>query len=79
LPRARLFEEAGGTTEWRSATVARYQRRTARVYEALFDVYLSGTNGRRVRWTLVPLLQNGPLSKDAVSRLVGRLKEEFEQ
>jgi hypothetical protein len=25
------------------------------------------------------LLQDGPLSKDAVSRLVGRLKDEFEQ
>ena len=79
MPRARLFEEAGGTTEWRSATVARYQRRTARVDEALFGVYLSGTNSRRIRCALAPLLQDGPLSKDAVSRLVGRLKEEFEQ
>jgi transposase-like protein len=79
LPRARLFEETGGTTEWRSATVARYQRRTARVDEALLGVYLSGTNSRRIRCALAPLLQHGPLSKDAVSRLVGRLKEEFEQ
>jgi transposase-like protein len=27
---------------------------------------------------LAPLLRNGPLSKDAVSRLVGRLREDFE-
>jgi transposase-like protein len=79
LPRARLFTDAGGTTEWRSVTVARYQRRTRRVDEAILGVYLSGTNSRRIRSALAPLLQHGPLSKDAVSRLVGRLKDEFEQ
>jgi transposase-like protein len=42
-------------------------------------VYLSGANSRRIRSALAPLLQDGPLSKDAVSRLVGRLKDEFEQ
>jgi transposase-like protein len=79
LPRARLFTEAGSTTEWHSTTVARYQRRTRRVDEAILGVYLSGANSRRIRSALAPLLQNGPLSKDAVSRLVGRLKDEFEQ
>jgi transposase-like protein len=79
LPRARLFDETGGTTEWRSTTVARYQRRTRRVDEAILGVYLSGANSRRIRSALAPLLQDGPLSKDAVSRLVGRLKDEFEQ
>lgn len=79
LPRARLFTETGATTEWRSTTVARYQRRTRRVDEAILGVYLSGANSRRIRSALAPLLQDGPLSKDAVSRLVGRLKDEFEQ
>lgn len=79
LPRARLFSETGQTTEWHSTTVARYQRRTRRVDEAILGVYLSGANSRRIRSALAPLLQNGPLSKDAVSRLVGRLKDEFEQ
>jgi transposase-like protein len=79
LPRARVFAADGSTTEWRSQTVRRYQRRTARVDEAILGVYLSGANSRRIRSALAPLLQNGPLSKDAVSRLVGRLKEEFEQ
>jgi len=40
-------------------------------------VYLSGTNSRRVRGALAPLLRGTPLSKDAVSRLVGRLREDF--
>jgi putative transposase len=79
LPRARLFDEAGRTREWRSVAVARYQRRTRRVDEAMLGVYLSGANTRRIRSALAPLLQDGPLSKDAVSRLVGRLKDEFEQ
>ena len=79
LPRARLFTEAGSTTEWHSTAVARYQRRTRRVDEAILGVYLSGANSRRIRSALAPLLREGPLSKDAVSRLVGRLKDEFEQ
>jgi len=40
-------------------------------------VYLSGTNTRRLRSALAPLLRGAPLSKDAVSRLVGRLREDF--
>lgn len=55
----------------------RYERRTARVDEAIIGVYLSGTNTRRIRGALAPLLRGGPLGKDAVSRLVGRLAEDF--
>jgi transposase-like protein len=71
MPRARLEAEDGTTREWQRTTVARYQRRTARVDEALLGVYLSGTNTRRLKGALAPLLRGGPLSKDAVSRLVG--------
>lgn len=78
MPRARVRAADGTTAEWRSATVARYQRRTARVDEALLGVYLAGTNTRRVQGALAPLLRGGPLSKDAVSRLVGRLREDFD-
>ena len=46
--------------------------------EALLGVYLAGTNTRRIRGALAPLLRGGPLSKDTVSRLVGRLREDFE-
>src|SRR5204862_4178437 len=48
------------------------------VDEAILGVYLSGTNTRRLRGALAPLLRGAPLSKDAVSRLVGRLREDFE-
>jgi putative transposase len=77
LPRARVQTATGGMQEWQSVVVPRYQRRTARVDEALLGVYLSGTNGRRIRSALAPLLKGAPLSKDAVSRLTGRLAGDF--
>src|SRR5690349_15973451 len=77
MPRARLKTESGETTEWSSRIVPRYQRRTRRIDEAILGVYLSGSNTRRIRGALAPLLKGGPLSKDAVSRLVARLKEDF--
>jgi putative transposase len=79
VPRARLHQAEGGPVEWRSRVLPRYQRRTARVDEAILGVYLSGTNSRRLKGALAPLLRGGPLSKDAVSRLVGRLKSDFEE
>jgi putative transposase len=77
LPRARLRDERGQQREWRSSVIPRYQRRTSRVDEAILGLYLSGANTRRIRGALAPLLRGGPLSKDAVSRLVGRLAEDF--
>jgi transposase-like protein len=77
MPRARVFAgEAGG--EWSSQVLPRYQRRTARVDEAILGLYLSGANTRRIKGALSPLLKGAPLSKDAVSRLLGRLSEDFE-
>ena len=78
MPRARLEGADGKSREWRSRMIPRYQRRTERVDEAILGVYLSGTNTRRLRGALSPLLRGTPLSKDAVSRLVGRLREDFE-
>jgi putative transposase len=77
MPRARVEGEDGRRHEWRSEIIPRYQRRTERVDEAILGVYLSGTNTRRLRGALAPLLRGTPLSKDAVSRLVGRLREDF--
>src|SRR5271155_1504490 len=77
MPRGRLGGEDGRRREWRSAIIPRYQRRTERVDEAILGVYLSDTNTRRLRGALAPLLRGAPLSKDAVSRLVGRLREDF--
>ena len=78
MPRARLEDADGKSLEWRSRMIPRYQRRTERVDEAILGIYLSGTNTRRLRGALSPLLRGAPLSKDAVSRLVGRLREDFE-
>jgi putative transposase len=77
LPRARLKGGDGAESEWHSRIIPRYQRRTERVDAALLGTYLSGINTRRLRGALSPLLRGAPLSKDAVSRLVGRLRDEF--
>jgi transposase-like protein len=77
LPRARLKSADGAENEWHSRIIRRYQRRTERVDGALLGAYLSGINTRRLRGALSPLLREAPLSKDAVSRLVGRLRDEF--
>ena len=77
LPRARLKGGEGEESEWHSRLIGRYQRRTERVDAALLGTYLSGINSRRLRGALSPLLRGAPLSKDAVSRLVGRLRDEF--
>ena len=58
--------------------VPRYQRRMREVNEAVAGVYLSGGNTRRIRGALRPLLKNAPLSKSAVSRIVGTLRGEWE-
>lgn len=78
MPRARLQQADGTSREWRSTTVRRYERRTTRVDAAILGVYLAGGNSRRVKTALAPLLRGGPLSKDAVSRLVARLRGAFE-
>jgi transposase-like protein len=75
LPRARLKDADGEESEWHSRTIPHYQRRTERVDGALLGSYLSGINTRRLRGALSPLLRGAPLSK--VSRLVGRLRNEF--
>jgi len=48
------------------------------VNEAVAGVYLSGGNTRRIRGALRPLLKNAPLSKSAVSRIVGTLRGDWE-
>jgi putative transposase len=77
LPRATLFATSG-TREWRSTLVPRYQRRLREVNEAVVATYLAGGNTRRLRGALAPLLKAAPLSKSAVSRIVGTLKAELE-
>jgi putative transposase len=78
LPRARLIE-SGEEKEWQSRLIERYQRRARSVDSALLGCYLSGANGRRIRGALSPLLRGAPLSKSAISRVVGRLQALFSQ
>lgn len=78
IPRARMIQD-GHVQEWQSHLVRRYERRAVAVDSALLGVYLSGANQRRMKGALSPLLRDAPLSKSAVSRLVGRLAALFEQ
>ena len=67
-----------GSREWASTLLPRYQRRLREVNEAVVATYLAGGNTRRLRGALSPLLKAAPLSKSAVSRIVGTLKAELE-
>src|SRR5229473_4675826 len=62
MPRARIEDDDRRRREWRSQIIPRYQRRTERVDEAILGVYLSGTNTRRLRGALAPLLCGAPLA-----------------
>jgi transposase-like protein len=77
VPRATVFTPAG-SREWASTLLPRYQRRLREVNEAVVATYLAGGNTRRLRGALSPLLKAAPLSKSAVSRIVGTLKAELE-
>lgn len=78
IPRGRLIDDEGTTSEFRSEILPRYARRMKEVDEAVLGVYLAGANSRRIRKALEPLLGSVNLSKSAVSRVVGRLKALFE-
>lgn len=79
VPRARLECADGAEEEWHSTFLRRYKRRQKAVDDAILGIYLSGANTRRIRGALRPLLKGTPLSKSAVSRLIGSLKEAFEE
>src|SRR5215470_7094688 len=78
VPRGRLHQATGRTTEWQSTLLPRYARRMRQVDAALLQVYLSGSNSRRIRWALKPLLGDGALTKSTISRIVQGLKTEVE-
>jgi transposase-like protein len=78
VPRGRIRNSDGSTSEFRSAALPRYARRAAAVDEAILGCYLAGANSRRIRKALEPLFGAEHLSKSAVSRVVGRLKGLFE-
>jgi hypothetical protein len=55
VPRARLVNPEGKTSEWRNAIIPAWLRRTKRADALIAGAYLSGTNTRRVRRALAAL------------------------
>jgi transposase-like protein len=78
IPRGRIHEDGGTSSEWRSKVLPRWQRRTKRVDEAILGCYFAGANSRRIRKALAPILGEKDLSKSAISRLIKKLKAHFE-
>ena len=77
VPRARLVDDAGRSTEWRSPALRRYQRLTKKAEALIAAVYLAGTNTRRVKRALFGLFE-GAVSKDVVSRAWRKVKTDWE-
>jgi putative transposase len=77
VPRARIFDEDGKTTEWKSKVVRSYQRRTRAADALIASAYLSGTNTRRVRRALAALFR-GAVGKDTVSRVWRKVKGDWD-
>jgi putative transposase len=74
VPRARLVREDGGTAEWRSKALRRYQRLTRRAEALIAGAYLAGTNTRRVRRAA---LFDGAVGKDVVSRTWRKVRTDW--
>ena len=77
MPRARIVEEDGRASEWRSRALPRYQRLTRKAEALIASVYLSGTNTRRVKRALFGLF-GGAVSKDVVSRAWRKVKVDWD-
>lgn len=77
VPRARLMGADGRTSEWRSASLRAYQRRTKAADALIAAAYLSGTNTRRVRRALNAVFA-GPVGKDVVSRTWRKVKGDWD-
>jgi putative transposase len=77
VPRARIADEAGKVSEWRSKALPRYQRLTRTAEALIASVYLSGTNTRRVKRALFALFK-GAVSKDVVSRAWRKVKGDWD-
>ncbi len=77
VPRARLMGADGRTSEWRSASLRAYQRRTRAADALIAGAYLSGTNTRRVRRALNAVFA-GPVGKDVVSRTWRKVKGDWD-
>ena len=77
VPRARVEDEVGKASEWRSKALPRYQRLTKTAEALIASVYLSGTNTRRVKRALFALFK-GAVGKDVVSRAWRKVKTDWD-
>ena len=77
VPRARLVQPEGGTTEWKSQALRAYQRRTRTAEALIAGAYLAGVNTRRVRRALTALF-GGAVGKDIVSRTWRKVKGDWD-
>ena len=77
VPRARIENEAGKITEWRSKALPRYRRLTKKAEALIAAVYLAGTNTRCVKRALFGLFE-GAVSKDVVSRAWRKVKVDWD-
>ena len=77
VPRARIEDDAGKITEWRSKALPRYQRLTKKAEALIAAVYLAGTNTRRVKRALAGLFE-GAVGKDVVSRAWRKVKVDWD-
>ena len=77
VPRARIEDEEGQVTEWRSKALPRYRRLTKKAEALIAAVYLAGANTRRVKRALFGLFE-GAVSKDVVSRAWRKVKVDWD-
>jgi transposase-like protein len=77
VPRARLVGADGLRSEWKSAALRAYQRRTLAADALIASTYLAGTNTRRVRRALAAVFAEG-VGKDVVSRVWRKVRTDWE-
>jgi putative transposase len=77
VPRARLVGEDGTRSEWKSAALRAYQRRTLAADALIASTYLAGTNTRRVRRALAAVFAEG-VGKDVVSRVWRKVRTDWD-
>jgi putative transposase len=77
VPRARMIDGGGKTSEWKSKALRSYQRRTETIDAIIASAYLAGTNTRRVKRVLATLFAEGA-GKDVVSRVWRRVKSDWD-
>ena len=77
VPRARLVGADGTRSEWKSAALRAYERRTLAVDALIASTYLAGANTRRARRALAAVFAGG-VGKDVVSRVWRKVKTDWE-